>query len=133
MIVEYCRVLIQYLKFYGTGFFMVLSVKVLPYMFVCKMCVMRHIYLNFQRTWVCDGVQDCSTGEDEDNCVVTCDAELQFTCPMNNDTGSRGLLPSHSSRASPPCIARKHVCDGKNDCPRGDGNCSNISNSNLKI
>lgn len=111
---------------------MVLSVKILPYMFVSKICVIRHIYLNFQRTWVCDGVQDCSTGEDEDNCVVTCDAELQFTCPMNNDTGSRGLLPSHSSRASPPCIARKHVCDGKNDCPRGDGNCSNISNSNLK-
>ncbi|XP_054269003.1 low-density lipoprotein receptor-related protein 4 [Macrosteles quadrilineatus] len=68
------------------------------------------------KTWVCDGVQDCSAGEDESNCVITCDAEQQFTCPMN-DTSMTLSRPRHSSRASPPCIARKHVCDGKIDCP----------------
>ncbi|XP_068085893.1 low-density lipoprotein receptor-related protein 4 [Anabrus simplex] len=66
------------------------------------------------KTWVCDGVQDCSQGEDEDLCEAMCE-ETQFRCgnSSNNETAS-------SSRAVVTCIGRKHVCDGKKDCPKGE-------------
>ena len=69
----------------------------------------------FQKTWVCDNVQDCSRGEDEENCEATCE-ENQFKCgnASNSDTAS-------SSKSAVTCIGKKHVCDGKKDCPKGEG------------
>ncbi|XP_049859513.1 low-density lipoprotein receptor-related protein 4 [Schistocerca gregaria] len=66
------------------------------------------------KTWVCDGVPDCSKGEDEALCEITCE-ENQFRCEnitSANDTSS--------SRSSVTCINRKHMCDGKRDCPKGE-------------
>lgn len=82
---------------------------------------------------MCDGVQDCAQGEDENGCIVTCDADTQFACNAVNDsspvTSSRSArtLPSHTARSSVPCIHKKHVCDGKSDCPRGEGKAIAIS------
>lgn len=76
---------------------------------------------------MCDGVQDCAQGEDEGSCVVTCDPETQFACNSLNETTpvtqviNVKSLPPHSVRPSSPCITKKHVCDGKKDCHRGEG------------
>lgn len=63
-----------------------------------------------QKTWLCDGVRDCSDGEDEMNCAVYCEQD-QYTCK------SQEHLISNAFRN---CVNRKHVCDGMKDCPRGD-------------
>lgn len=82
----------------------------------------------FQSSWVCDGVKDCSLGEDEENCKMTCSDETQFACnPVNSTTptvpGTRlKLLPTHALRAHRTCIPKNRVCNGKKDCPRGEGN-----------
>jgi len=67
-----------------------------------------------QKTWVCDGVQDCSRGEDENKCEATCE-DSQFRC------GNISSNNSTSSRSTVTCIGKKHVCDGKKDCPKGEG------------
>lgn len=63
-----------------------------------------------QKTWLCDGVRDCTNGEDEMNCQVFCE-EDQYMCKTQEH-----LL----SNAFRNCVNRKHVCDGMKDCPRGD-------------
>ncbi|XP_075213619.1 low-density lipoprotein receptor-related protein 4-like [Lycorma delicatula] len=86
------------------------------------------------KSWVCDGVQDCGQNEDEENCVITCDPDTQFSCteiipvqssgPANNT--NNGVVSVHATTTSSPatitvsCITKKHVCDGKTDCPRGE-------------
>ncbi|XP_046548454.1 sortilin-related receptor-like [Haliotis rubra] len=51
-------------------------------------------------SWVCDGTNDCSSGEDERNCSgLVCDSD-QFKC-----TYSYG------------CVSQGQVCDGIVDCP----------------
>lgn len=59
---------------------------------------------------MCDGLQDCSNGEDEMSCVVNCE-EDQYTCKAQEV-----LISS----AFTSCVNRKHVCDGMKDCPKGD-------------
>lgn len=59
-------------------------------------------------------MQDCSRGEDEDMCEATCEGN-QFRCgnvSIGNETSSRGSIT---------CVGRKYVCDGKKDCPKGEG------------
>jgi hypothetical protein len=69
-----------------------------------------------QKTWVCDGIPDCSRGEDESKCGIICE-DSQFRCGNISSNDST----STSSRSSITCIGKKHVCDGKNDCPKGEG------------
>jgi hypothetical protein len=69
-----------------------------------------------QKTWLCDGVQDCSRGEDEEKCEAICE-ESQFRCGNVSSNDST----STSSRLAIACIGKKHVCDGKKDCPKGEG------------
>lgn len=73
--------------------------------------------MKLQKTWVCDGTPDCSKGDDEINCEVSCEIG-QFMCKAySNNT---------LSSAFRACVNRKHVCDGQKDCPLGDDedNCS---------
>lgn len=63
-----------------------------------------------QKTWLCDGVRDCTNGEDELNCQVFCE-EDQYMCKSHEHL---------MSTAFRNCVNRKHVCDGMKDCPRGD-------------
>lgn len=75
--------------------------------------LVRNIFHNkklFQKTWICDGVRDCTNGEDEMNCEIHCE-EDQYTCKS---------LEHLASNAFRNCVSRKHVCDGMKDCPRGD-------------
>lgn len=55
-----------------------------------------------QDTWICDGTEDCQTGEDEQHCNAThrrCN-DKQFLCRLS------GL-----------CIPIAQVCDGVVQCP----------------
>lgn len=63
-----------------------------------------------QKTWLCDGVRDCTNGEDEMNCQVNCEVD-QYMCKNQEQ-----LI----STAFRNCVNRKHVCDGMKDCPKGD-------------
>jgi hypothetical protein len=76
-----------------------------------------------QKTWVCDGIDDCSRGEDENNCEPTCE-ENQFRCGNVTSYDS----PSVRSRSTITCIGKKHVCDGKRDCSKGEGKKCNYHN-----
>lgn len=60
-----------------------------------------------QKTWLCDGVRDCTNGEDEMDCQVFCEVD-QYMCKAAFNDAFRS------------CVSRKHVCDGMKDCPRGD-------------
>ncbi|KAK6619502.1 hypothetical protein RUM43_012259 [Polyplax serrata] len=71
------------------------------------------------KTWLCDNVQDCSKGEDEENCEQTCH-ETQFNCAAHRKNDSSVSLVRKSPKPLINCIGRKHVCDGKKDCPRGE-------------
>ena len=72
--------------------------------------------LLIQKTWVCDGIHDCSRGEDESKCEFKCE-ENQFRCGNVSSYNSTSLI----SRSNLACIAQKHVCDGKRDCLKGEG------------
>lgn len=37
-----------------------------------------------QRTWLCDGYPDCSSAEDEVDCLLQCDSG-QFLCPAKKN------------------------------------------------
>lgn len=51
---------------------------------------------------------DCKRNDDEINCPVQCDIG-QFACPVyKNMTNAR------------ICVNQKHVCDGQNDCLKGE-------------
>ncbi|XP_078662611.1 uncharacterized protein LOC144906319 [Branchiostoma floridae x Branchiostoma belcheri] len=50
----------------------------------------------------CDGKMDCSTGEDEENCV-------SYTCPG-----------AHRCNGFGSCTPMENRCDGTRQCPRGD-------------
>ncbi|XP_021915388.1 low-density lipoprotein receptor-related protein 4 isoform X2 [Zootermopsis nevadensis] len=67
------------------------------------------------KTWVCDGIPDCSRGEDESKCGVICE-DSQFKCGNISSNDST----STSSRSTITCIGKKHVCDGKKDCSKGE-------------
>lgn len=81
---------------------------------------------------MCDGVPDCSNGEDEQGCHSNCEL-TQFMCRQsihtnNNNNNTRGpdtIYPAHwpmnPQSHLPECISRKHVCDGEIDCPEKDG------------
>jgi hypothetical protein len=95
----------------------------------CKLSLFtyRPLLLNInlvQKTWVCDGIKDCSRGEDETKCEPTCE-DNQFRC--GNVSGHESL--SVTSRSTITCIGKKHVCDGKRDCPRGEGETRNYHSS----
>uniref|UniRef100_A0A182JW00 Uncharacterized protein n=1 Tax=Anopheles christyi TaxID=43041 RepID=A0A182JW00_9DIPT len=52
----------------------------------------------------CDGVPDCSRGEDELECgIVECDESREFLCRSDNT-----------------CIQKEAVCDGHADCSDGE-------------
>uniref|UniRef100_A0A182UCD0 Uncharacterized protein n=1 Tax=Anopheles melas TaxID=34690 RepID=A0A182UCD0_9DIPT len=52
----------------------------------------------------CDGVADCSRGEDEQDCgIVECDESREFLCRSDNT-----------------CIQKEAVCDGNRDCSDGE-------------
>lgn len=80
----------------------------------------------FQLLWVCDGVPDCSNGEDEQECAMTCEA-TQYLCEAPHVINDTALAVANSAQTSTNhhyhryCIPIKHVCDGTADCPNGDG------------
>lgn len=65
---------------------------------------------------MCDGVQDCSHGEDESECEDMCDPLTQFACPADPSSNVTALID-----ISPHCIKKKRVCDGIKDCRYGEG------------
>jgi hypothetical protein len=73
-----------------------------------------------QKTWVCDGIHDCSRGEDESKCEPKCE-ENQFRCGNVSSYNSTSVISSSTIT----CIGKKHVCDGKRDCPKGEGKAPN--------
>jgi len=75
-----------------------------------------YIFVLIQKTWVCDGIHDCSRGEDESKCETKCE-ENQFRCGNVSSYNSTTVI----SKSAVSCIGKKHVCDGKRDCPKGEG------------
>ena len=77
----------------------------------CKSCNLPYIIFNnlkiLQKTWLCDGVRDCTNGEDEMDCQVFCEVD-QYMCKSAFNDAFRS------------CVNRKHVCDRMKDCPRED-------------
>jgi len=72
-----------------------------------------------QKSYICDGDNDCGNNEDERNCTPTANA-TPITC-------------SHeeffcSEHAPDPCIQKSQVCDGYNDCGdnKDETNCTNV-------
>lgn len=76
---------------------------------------------------MCDGAPDCSNGEDEEGCPVTCDA-TQYLCksPTPNDTTTISKT-AHMvfQHRDTNCISKKRLCDGLADCPlkEDEANC----------
>lgn len=60
---------------------------------------------------------DCTNGEDEQGCAVTCDA-TQYLCKNSQPGNDSHYVFHHYHR---DCISVKHVCDGVPDCPEKDG------------
>ena len=77
--------------------------------------VVTYLFL-IQKTWVCDGIHDCSRGEDESKCEPKCE-ENQFRCGNVSSYNSTSVI----SKSTVTCIGKKHVCDGKRDCIKGEG------------
>ena len=86
--------------------------------------LLLHICFLIQKTWVCDGIHDCSRGEDEFKCEPKCE-ENQFRCGNVISYNSTSVI----SRSTVTCIGKKHVCDGKKDCPKGEGKTFNHDRS----
>ena len=86
--------------------------------------LLLHICFLIQKSWVCDGIHDCARGEDESKCEPKCE-ENQFRC----GNVSSYNLTSVMSRSPFACIGKKHVCDGKRDCPKGEGKTRNCHRS----
>lgn len=80
---------------------------------------MKTINNVLQRQWTCDGVLDCSNGEDEEGCPLTCDA-TQFLCKAKS-VSSNTTFPSSVTHDLGFCISKKHQCDGLPDCPLEEG------------
>lgn len=83
------------------------------------------ITIDLQRAWACDGVPDCSNGEDEQGCQMGCEL-TQFKCrvPANETSKTLTVSPQWLAKVrerQPLCISVKHVCDGEPDCPEKDG------------
>lgn len=66
-------------------------------------------FLFLQKTWKCDGFQDCSENEDEKDCEIVCD-ESKFPCATSYPVDNATIY----------CINKKHVCDGQEDCPNAE-------------
>ena len=75
---------------------------------------------------------DCSNGEDEQGCAVTCDA-TQYLCKNTmpvNDSAAHSIFQHYHNR---DCIGIKHVCDGVPDCPENDGDTISSKNTSRLI
>jgi len=72
-----------------------------------------------QASWFCDGEPDCSTGEDEENCPLTCNADLEYKCVT--DAPANGTTAATLMGRSFVCIRKTQVCDAQEDCPQKDG------------
>ena len=73
------------------------------------------------KSYVCDGKNDCSKGEDEKGCYV-----------LDTWTPTDTLIPTDTYCEWPcnngECIPQSYVCDGENDCSNGEdekGCCQN--------
>ena len=59
-------------------------------------------------SWLCDGIRDCSGGEDERHCACS-DHEFQCNnCERDDECGDQIALHQ--------CVNKTLVADGKNDC-----------------
>nr|XP_037873827.1 vitellogenin receptor isoform X42 [Bombyx mori] len=71
----------------------------------------------------CNGVVDCSRGEDEEGCTLV--ADLTTPPPLKCD------WIQFSCKESPVCISRSLLCDGAKDCPdgsdEGPDNCDTLA------
>ena len=82
---------------------------------------------------VCNGINDCSTGTDEMNCICSTSLEKNESICKHNCNGTKENCRCSDyyfqcSTTSNLCIPYLFVCDGHKDCPQGE---DEIFNSNI--
>ncbi|MEO8906106.1 MAG: LDL receptor domain-containing protein [Polyangiaceae bacterium] len=71
---------------------------------------------SIQPSTVCNGIQDCPDGDDEEGCPVAC----ELTCTSNGLLTTCGGPPCEFFCADGSKILQDEICDGVDTCPGGE-------------